>query len=499
MSSSKSSPKRAGKSSFKPPNVSAFDLFYQMTYMSAMSSAGISRAKTFEIAAASPSTVSGYFKAINRLVKEFRYDYPDACRLVGDRAKTDEMRSFLLRLSDALRSGEPLPDFLGREAAVQGQNYANAYEREIETLKQWTDAFSSLVVSVALIVIIQLVSSMIYSMNTTVVAGLMTTAVVIGFFGAWIISRAAPQEKTMVGAAEGSMEQRRTLRMAQLFGPLAVVVGIGLALLGLDRGWVLIGIASLLFPVGMASMAADKKVDKRNEEFGTLLRSLGGMATSAGTTLKQSLTKIDLSSFPTLQPDVDRLSKRLQAQVNPDICWSKFGLETGSQLITEGVDIFYGAIHLGGDPERVGFLVSQFVTTTSQLRAKRRIVSSTFTGLTLVMQGVVAGLMIFVLEIINNFIQMMNKVITPKDAAMAAQNIAMPMSSITPEQFSFLTTMTVGTVILLAAIGAAAILAADGGFKLKFGFYLAVAFVISGVGFLIIPPAVAGILLSTTS
>src|SRR5512138_2574711 len=168
MSSSKSSPKRAGRSSFKAPTVSAFDLFYQMTYMSAMSSAGITRAKTFEIAAASPSPVSGYFKAVNRLVKEFRYDFPEACRLVGEKARSDDMKSFLLRLSDALRSGEPLTEFLAREAGVQGEHYANAYERDIETLKQWTDAFSSLVVSVALIVIIQLVSSMIYSMNTTV-------------------------------------------------------------------------------------------------------------------------------------------------------------------------------------------------------------------------------------------------------------------------------------------------------------------------------------------
>ncbi len=118
MSSSKSSPKHGDSSSFKP--VSPFDLFYQLTYMSAMAAAGLSRSKTFEIAAQSHSPAAVYFGAVNTLVDELRYDYPEACRRIGVKAKSDNMRSFLLRFSDALRAGEPLADFLAREAEVQG-------------------------------------------------------------------------------------------------------------------------------------------------------------------------------------------------------------------------------------------------------------------------------------------------------------------------------------------------------------------------------------------
>ena len=53
MNSSKSSPKRENKTSFKA--ISPFDLFYQLTYMSAMASSGIARGKVFEIAAHSSS------------------------------------------------------------------------------------------------------------------------------------------------------------------------------------------------------------------------------------------------------------------------------------------------------------------------------------------------------------------------------------------------------------------------------------------------------------
>ncbi|HVO41236.1 MAG TPA: hypothetical protein VMT34_01375, partial [Aggregatilineales bacterium] len=106
MSSSKSLPKQNDRNSFK--RVSPFDLFYQLTYMSAMAASGISRSKTFEIAAQASSRAATYFVAINTLVEEFRLDYPEACRRIGLKAKSDNMKSFLLRFSDALRSGEPL-------------------------------------------------------------------------------------------------------------------------------------------------------------------------------------------------------------------------------------------------------------------------------------------------------------------------------------------------------------------------------------------------------
>ncbi|MEK7787487.1 MAG: type II secretion system F family protein [Chloroflexota bacterium] len=497
MNSSKSSPKPGGKSFYKFKEVQPFDLFYQLTYMSAMASAGISRSQTFLFAARSPSPVAGYFSAVNTLVEEMRYDYPEACRIIAQKAKAEAMKSFLLQLSDALRSGEPLAEFLAREAAVQSDHFKNMYERDLEGLKNWTDAFSSIMVSVALIVIIQLVSSMIYSMDTRMIAGLVTTAVIIGFFGAWIISRAAPQEVMTVAAAVGSTEQRQARRLTQIMVPIAAVIGLVLALAGLNRGWVLIGVAALLLPSGIVSLRSDSKLSKKDIEFGTLLRSLGGMAASTGTTLKVALTKIDLTSFPTLQPDLDRLIKRLQAQVEPEICWQQFGQESGSQLIREATDIFYSAVRLGGQPDRVGYLCSLFVATTSQLRAKRRIVAATFSGLTLVMQAVMAGLMVFVLEIILNFARLLQEVLTPDNASLASENIALPMAVLTPEQLSFLTVLTVVMIILLAMISTLAIVASDGGFKLKFAFYLALALLISGVSFLVVPPVVASIILST--
>lgn len=493
MNSSKSLSKPSDKVSFKP--VSPFELYYQLTYMSAIASAGLSRNKLFEVSSETASPVASYFVAINTLVKEFRFDYPDACRRVGSKAKTDNMKSFLLRFSDALRSGEPLADFLAREAEVQGEEHKNRYERDLESLKQWSNAFTSIVISVALIVIIQIITSMIYSMNRTTIGGLVSSGVMMGFFGAWIIYRSAPNEILTIKPGQGSPEQIRAYNLFKILGPISIAVGVLMKLVGLDLGWVLVFVGAMMLPVGIISLKSDKLVTKKDLEFSTFLRSAGSMATSSGTTLKQALTRIDLSSFPTLEPDITRLSNRLQALVEPEICWRRFGYETGSRLISDAITVFFGAIKLGGDPERVGYLCSLFVARTTQLRAKRRLTASTFSALSIIIQTVVAVLMVFVLSVVNSFAVLMGELM-PKnvDDLSASASMSLGMAQFSPADLQFLGLITVGMIILLALVCAASIWAASGGYRLKFFFYLSLALFVSAVGLLAVPPAVAGIL-----
>lgn len=493
MNSSKSSQKRVSKISFKvvPP----FDLFYQLTYMSAIAASGLTRNKLFELSALTSVTPSTYFVAVNTLVAEFRFDYPEACRRVGMKAKSENMKTFLLRLSDALRSGEPLSDYLARESEAQSKEYENEYERNLESLKQWSNAFSSIVMSVALIIIIQVITSMIYSTDLSVMIGLVFTGITLSGFSAWIIWRSAPQEVMNVSAKIGSKEQKRAMRLFRLLGPVMLMIATVCYLVKLEEGYILIMLAGLMLPIGIASMISDKRLTKKDIEFSTFLRSLGGMTSSSGLTLKEALLRLDLSSFPYLRADIERLAKRLQARVSPEICWQKFGQESGSRLISDVIDIFYGGVQVGGDPEHVGYLCSIFAAKTAQLRAKRRLVTGTFSGLTTVMQAVVAGLMVFVLSIVINFAALVEDMMPGTEDAMAGQQqMSLGMAEFSQADLQFLSMITIVMIVALAIVGAAAIILSDGGYKLKVTFYLAITTFISGISFIVVPPMVAGIL-----
>lgn len=494
MSSSKSWQKPVNKVVFKP--VPPYDLFYQLTYLSAMASAGLTRTKLFELAASAASISSDYFKGVNTLVAEFRFDYAEACRRVGIKAKSTNMRSFLLRLSDALRSGEPMSDFLSREAEAQSEEYGSRYERDLESLKQWTNAFSSITISVALIIIIQVISSMIYSMNQMMMMGLVFTGVAMSSLATWIIYRSAPQEQMVVPPRLGSVEQRRAISRMRLLVPIGVASSALMMLLGIELGYILIWAAILMLPIGRAAMVSDGLRRKKDEEFATFLRSAGGMATASGATINLALTRLDLSSFPNLEADIERLSTRLEARVDPVVCWHKFGMESGSKLISSVADIFFSAIQMGGEPERVGYLCSLFVAKATQLRARRRLTAGTFSGLITVMQAAVAGLMVFVLAIVTSFASLIGEIMPETDAAQSgtgAPQMSMGMAQFSQSELAFLSTLTVSMVLMLAFVSATAIIVSDGGYRFKVAFYMAMTIFISGVSMVFVPPLVSGI------
>ncbi|MCA9915910.1 MAG: hypothetical protein KC496_21295, partial [Anaerolineae bacterium] len=296
-------------------------------------------------------------------------------------------------------------------------------------------------------------------------------------------------------AKTGSKEQKRTQRLMRMLVPIAGMLSSVMLMLGMEMGWALILLSLFLLPIGISALGSDKQRTKKDEEFSTFLRSVGSMATSSGTTLKEALTKLDLSSFPYLEPDITRMSQRLQARVDPVLCWRFFGLESGSKLVSQGSDIFYSAVQIGGDPERVGYICSLFVAKTTQLRAKRRLTAGTFSGLTTVMQAVIAGLMVFVLSIVQSFAEMVAELMPSTSAAQEGQQqINMGMAQFSAADLQFLSTITVAMVVMLALVSAAAIILSDGGYKLKAALYLALTIFISGLSMIVVPPMVGGIL-----
>jgi flagellar protein FlaJ len=216
------------------------------------------------------------------------------------------------------------------------------------------------------------------------------------------------------------------------------------------------------------------------------------MAVSTGTTITEALTRIDLSSFPTLEPDLKKLRSRLLAAVDPELCWRKFALETGSKLIGETVTIFNDAVRLGGDPDTVAFLSADFGTKTILLRAKRRVVASTFSWLTIVMHGTIATLMIIVLEIIRNFVTLLAAAAATLGDGTAAATLALP--SFNAPQVRFFEWITIVMVLLLAVINAYAIIATDGGHKYKAIFYLSILLFLPGISLIVVPPMIERIL-----
>ena len=489
-------PKAAQKPKAKKfdEEIEGFDLFYQLTYMASTSSAGISRARVFDLARSVGAPPAEMFDTIHQLMNNLRYNSHSSCRMVGERVKDQHTRTFLFRLADALRSGEPLAPFLAREASVQGINYSNEYERNLEAMQKWNDAYIAVTISASLIVIINMVSTMIYDLGPAMMAGMTLTAIIIAFVVAWVLSRASPQEVLSVPWAEGSKHQKLALKLTKILGPATLIIAMALMAMSVSCGWVFIIAALFLLPLGIASMKAESAVAKKDGEVSAFFRTLGGTATSRGTTLGNALDEMALDAFPTLSQDIRRLNLRLRAGSKPGICWERFGVETGSLLIQQSADIFYQSTNLGGDAETAGLLCSQFASTVALLRAKRLGVAATFSWLALVMHAVNSALLVFVLEILQKFISLMQGVMVVDSQEEAVRDMSTRMMSFVTPETQFLGQLALFLTIMLALCNAFAIVAGEGSSIIKMSFYLAIMFFMSGIVYLVVPSVLSGIL-----
>ncbi|MEZ4594256.1 MAG: hypothetical protein R3D55_24405 [Chloroflexota bacterium] len=69
--------------------VTGYDLFYQLIYMSATAAAQIERRRIFQLASELPRKTAAYFQRIHLLSQRLGYDYSESCKLWG---KTPSLR-----------------------------------------------------------------------------------------------------------------------------------------------------------------------------------------------------------------------------------------------------------------------------------------------------------------------------------------------------------------------------------------------------------------------
>jgi archaeal flagellar protein FlaJ len=466
------------------------DFFCQMAYMAAIATSGISRAGLFFRSAKLPYSATRYFRRVDFVAKMFNHDYAQACRIVGEKTKDSAIKALLLRLSGALASGEDISGFLSRESAILSESYGSGYERRLDTLRKWSDAYVSLILTTALVTVMSVVTMMIGNVTTTFMVSLAVLTIAATITGSWFLYHTAPRETKNHSFQIRSPEQDLARKLTRLCLPLGGLVVIFLLFIQVDFGMVLLAVSAFLFPIGLIALSDDRKVSKRDDDIAAFLRSLGGVMQAIGATATEAISRIDFRSLGILKEDVTLLHTRLLAGVTPDACWNSFIGETGSELINRSVRTFWDGITLGGEPQEVGNEASSFALKISLLRSQRSQIASGFIWLTVAMHAVLTMLSVFIYSVFTSFANLV-KTLMPKEGLDSSVMSGLPsfgLFSTNSTQVSLLHFMVITIVVVLTLANAFAIYAVSGGHPRKLFFYLALTSAISGIVFLVVPP-----------
>jgi archaeal flagellar protein FlaJ len=471
--------------SFKDKSAFNFDMLYQLSCMSVIAASGVPRKLIFEYASKLPCSASEYFRRVDLTCERLKYDYAKSCRMVGETTKEPKMRELLLRFSSSLLCGEPEVDFLVREAKSQAEEYDNEYSRKLDTLKLWTDAYISIILSAVLVIVMGIVSTMIYKVDSTFILGLVLVSTFTTATGVWLIYLMTPRERMVLNHA-GSKEQKQARKVFAVVMPAAIVVCGIIVVSGLNIGYAFLAFAALVIPVGWIMLKDDAKVFKRDTEIGTFLASLGGICGAVGTTVKEALGKIDVESINTLRGEVKRLYIRLKSGIQPRLCWNEFIEETGSELVNRSIGMFYDSVDVGGDAEQVGYHASLFANKVAMMRARRKSVATPFRWLCLTMHAAVIGLLVFVTQVMTVFGKMVTEAQTAIPQVPGSPSVT-AFTTFNLGGLGLLQTMVLPLVLIFTVANSLAPTISDGGSWYKVFFNLGIMSAISGLCLAFLP------------
>ena len=485
------------------------DLLFSLTYMASISTANLTRDRIFaSISEKKEYCPSVYFNQIRELAQNWHYDYAQACELISEKVTNERLRELLNRLSNAISTGEPDIEFLTKEWKLFKTKRKDEYERDLETTKEWSTAYTALLVSTSLISIIVLLSVILYNLGNPA-RTLYSTMFVISFMsilGVGLLFKGSPMDSRAHDLKIKSKEQifiykwlPHTLILSALIIILLTIVpafispaafyidikGIGMILAGL-----------VMLPVGIYASRDAKKIDERDEVFTTFIRSLGSIVSGSGMTISKALLKIDPKNLGELKDMSQELYKRLASGLDPKLCWEKFVGESGSYLIYKLTNVFVDGINLGGDAETIGELVSSSNLEIVLLRMKRERISKGFTNLVIPLHIAMVALLLFIGKILTVFTTIISKLFTQFNiSGTELEGIpgglgGMNLGIFGGVPIELLGQFVVVTIIVLTLTNVLAMVAVRGGPLYLALYYAVILFVLSGILMIGIPPLV---------
>ncbi|WP_440005555.1 archaellar assembly protein FlaJ [Halomicrococcus sp. SG-WS-1] len=374
-----------------------------ITHMTILSTANIDRVEVFRILAEEDEyeELAREMRRLVELVDTWNQSLDDACRLRAKSVPSKALSDFLDRLAYTINAGQEIQEFLLAEQDAVIQHYVTIYEGALRNLEVMKDLYLSMILSVTFALVFATVLPILTGTNPTMTVGavvVMFAFVQVGFL--FMIHTTAPYDPVWYHPEKrGRTVAERKIRASVIGGILLTVAAIGASL------YVLLGRTSIApdaiplpvyaaFPTtpllipGLIVRREEEKVKGRDDEFTNFIRALGATESAKQSTTSKVLESLRNKDFGALTDNVNDLYKRLNMRIEPEMAWRHFSADTRSYLIQKFSEMYLLGRQMGGEPKRLGELISGNMNEVMQLREQRDQSTVTLIG---VLYGITAA------------------------------------------------------------------------------------------------------------
>ena len=462
-----------------------------LLYISALSTSLASRKNFFKLVASKEEyrDAAKAFKRLSVLSEQWRYGNAKASKIVAQETPEPSFKEFLMRLSQAISIGQPLDSFFKAEYETFLLSFSSKYERVMETLKLFNDAYSSLITSIAFVSVTMLLSSMLYGLTApeitlSITAMLTCSATLSMVLLFYFVTPSQPLVHIMEHRPKKLAFFQRIFKPLLIVTVSLVIVSVTYRLLEGIQGnctfsaefwnvffpvplsFILSG--SVMFFAGFSGKKYLKKVRALEDQYPAFIRSLGASIATVGALSAKAVENILTNDYGKLTSYIRRLHKRLNLRMNPKICWKLFEAETGSESIRRYTEIFTDVISVGGDPEEVSLFVSKTCIQFGILKKRRKQLTDSLRGLLIPLHIV----LIAILAMGQSLATLLSEFLSKIQSFIGLWNV-IPLPLLDIFSFLILLAMSIGNALILHLL--------DGEANFNLLYYLGVFFLITGL------------------
>lgn len=400
-------------------------------------------------------------KLVN-LVRNWRRGLSEAAMFLSTKTPSEVFEDFLARFGHAINSGQDFEEFIDNEAETVMNNFETTYISALYTFDLYKDLYVSLLLSFAFLITFVMIMPILIHINIIQVLSLSMLSIVLGeamlVYGIKVV---LPNDPIWHDTGIKTPLQLRIRKFTILAAVLCVALVGVIFILNLKAVlpfYFLVAIVvTPLFLPGYVGSSAEKMVAKKDEMFGSFIRSLAGSAAARGNMVIEALKAIVLHDFGTLTLDIRSLYRRLAYRINNISAWKNFSADTGSHLIEVFSESFVESVDLGADADKAGSVVADNFDRVIRLRKRRHASVSSYTG---VLYGITGGLA-FSLAIAYGVLQIINQVFSTFNVA-SLNSFGIFVSQPSSSMF-MIEAFVVAILLVHSFIAGTALKVADGG------------------------------------
>ncbi|MEM0154980.1 MAG: type II secretion system F family protein [Thermoplasmataceae archaeon] len=394
----------------KRANINANIPFF-VTALSTLSTSGSNRIEVLNILSRKEKIgiIKDELKKIVNLVTNWRRGLSEAANVIARKTPSDLFADFLDRFGQALESGQDFTEFVNLETDAVMSNFESAYLSSLATFDLYKDLYVSLLLAFAFLIAFILIMPVLVPVNILLLLGFSLITIALGeFMLVYAIKMVLPNDPIWHGTGIKTKEelvQRKRIIIAGVFSVAVAAVLYFTRLVDMIPFYfsATLVVTPLAWP-SIVGSRLEKTIGKKDDMFGSFMRSLSGSASARGNMIIDAMKSMIVHDFGILTRDVKNLYKRLVYRIDNLVAWRNFSADTGSHLIELFTESFVESVELGADASASGNIVSENVDKITRLRRRRRLAVNTFTGIVFGLTGGLAfslAISFGILEIID--------------------------------------------------------------------------------------------------